>query len=210
MKEKINLIESKRIEITKDGNQEKKSVQSQNPISTFTTFHNIQSQIVKEEELYLIDEGIKKNFNKKIKKYKLLYRASRDGFEAKDFHSKCDNNSFTVTFVKTKGGKRFGGFTDATWESKYCYKQGSKGFIFSFDNNEIYYNKDSLYNIQCDSDYGPTFGEKDFYISNNCNKNNKSSEHSDQSYETNGREHVLTGASNFYVENYEVYKIILE
>ena len=50
----------------------------------------------------LMNEGIKKYFNKKIKKYNLLYLASRDGYDAKDFHEKYDGKSLTVTLVITK------------------------------------------------------------------------------------------------------------
>jgi hypothetical protein len=34
----------------------------------------------------------------------LIYRASRDGFEAKDFHGKCDNQGATLIIVKAKSG----------------------------------------------------------------------------------------------------------
>ena len=48
---------------------------------------------------------------------RLLYRASRDGFAAECFHSRCDNNGPTVTIVKS-GEYIFGGFTEQSWTSK--------------------------------------------------------------------------------------------
>ena len=42
---------------------------------------------------------------------KLLYRCSRDGWEAKDFHRICDNQGPTLTLVKSSVGKISGGFT---------------------------------------------------------------------------------------------------
>ena len=79
------------------------------------------------------------------------------------------------------------------------------------DNNEIYYNKDSNCNIFCYSDYGPTFGGgHDFRIYDNCDKNNKSYDNSGHSYDTKGKKYALAGTYNFYVEDYEVYKIELE
>ncbi|CAH3194605.1 unnamed protein product [Porites evermanni] len=48
--------------------------------------------------------------------WRLLYRASRDGFEAESFHLKCDYKGPTVTVVKT-GNFVFGGFTEAAWRS---------------------------------------------------------------------------------------------
>ena len=46
----------------------------------------------------------------------LLYRASRDGWAASNFHSCCDNKGPTVTVVKS-GHSIFGGYTDEPWES---------------------------------------------------------------------------------------------
>ena len=47
----------------------------------------------------------------------LLFRASRDGFASRNFHSKCDNKGPTITVVKS-GGYIFGGFTEQSWTSK--------------------------------------------------------------------------------------------
>ena len=49
-------------------------------------------------------------------KWRLLFRASRDGFAAETFHTKCDNKGPTVTIVKS-GSNIFGGFTDVSWAS---------------------------------------------------------------------------------------------
>ena len=116
------------------------------------------SNIIRYSELSLINDSIKHNFNKKIAKYELLFRSSRDGFAALNFHSKCDGKNYTVTFIETLIGRRFEGFTDQSWDQSGNYKTGSNGFIFSLDNKEIYYNKNSSYNIYCNSGYGSTFG----------------------------------------------------
>jgi len=50
-------------------------------------------------------------------KFKILYRASRDGKSAHDFHSKCDDKGPTLTIVRTITGKIFGGYTDTSWSS---------------------------------------------------------------------------------------------
>ena len=49
--------------------------------------------------------------------WRLLFRASRDGFASENFHWKCDNKGPTVTAVKS-GGYIFGGFTEKSWTSK--------------------------------------------------------------------------------------------
>ena len=51
-----------------------------------------------------------------VGKWRLLFRASRDGFAASTFHSKCDNKGPTVTVVKS-GANIFGGFTEKPWTS---------------------------------------------------------------------------------------------
>ena len=174
---------------------------------------NIDSQILKlydSNELNLIEKGVQKNLKKKIIKYTLLFRASRDGYRTSNFHSKCDGKSNTVTLVETTTGRRFGGFTDAQWDQSSSYKTGSNGFIFSLDNNEIYYNKDNRYNIYCNSDRGPAFGGgHDIYICNNCCSSN-CSDNSGNSYETNGKKYALAGSNNFLVQDYEVFQLELQ
>ena len=51
-----------------------------------------------------------------VGEWRLLFRASRDGFAASAFHSKCDNKGPTVTVVKS-GANIFGGFTEKRWTS---------------------------------------------------------------------------------------------
>ena len=49
-----------------------------------------------------------------VGEWHLLFRASRDGFAASAFHSKCDIKGPTVTVVKS-GANIFGGFTEKPW-----------------------------------------------------------------------------------------------
>ena len=51
-----------------------------------------------------------------VGEWRLLFRASRDGFAASAFHSKCDNKGPTVTVVKSFANI-FGGFTEKPWTS---------------------------------------------------------------------------------------------
>ena len=171
---------------------------------------NIDSHILKIYEINLIEKGVQKNLKKKIIKYTLLFRASKEGYRVSNFHSKCDGKTNTVTLVETMTGRRFGGFTDAQWDQSGNYKTGSNGFIFSLDNNEIYYNKNSNNNIYCHSSYGPTFGGHDFYICDSCNSSNNSYDGSGCSYETNGKKYALAGSNNILVRDYEVFQLELQ
>ena len=58
--------------------------------------------------------------------WRLLFRASRDGFTNEAFHSRCDNKGPTITIVKS-GRNIFGGFTELSWASKY-YTDKTKVF----------------------------------------------------------------------------------
>ena len=163
--------------------------------------------INKNEVFNLINEGIKNKKKQTIKEYKLIFKASRDGFKAIDFHKKCDGKTNTLTLVFSKNGRIFGGFTDVSWDSESDAKEGSNGFIFSLDNKEIYYNINVKFNIRCIADYGPIFGNFDLCISNNCNKN-KSFIRS-YAYDIHEKENLFDGNKFFYVEDYEVYELEL-
>jgi len=67
----------------------------------------------------------------KKKEPKLLYRASRDGWGASDFHRMCDGKGATVTVVKSSGGYIFGGYTDVTWGQSGQCQSSTDSFLFS-------------------------------------------------------------------------------
>lgn len=50
--------------------------------------------------------------------WELIYRASRDGFSADDFHFKCDNVIKTLTLIQTQENFIFGGYTEQSWSEK--------------------------------------------------------------------------------------------
>ena len=108
--------------------------------------------------------------------WKLMYRASRDGFSSKNFHSKCDNMESTLTVIKSESGNVFGGYTDKAWDSNGRGVTDPNAFIFSLINKENRPFKvicsDGCQNaILCGPSYGPTFGRDpcDLHISDNPN-----------------------------------------
>ena len=153
----------------------------------------------------------------KINETKLLFRASRDGFSAADFHRMCDNKGPTLVLVKTTGGYYFGGYTTANWDQSEAYKTVPGSFIFSLSKktkHEIYQNNgNAIYGQQ---NYGPTFGGgHDFYLYNNCNQNTSSYSNlgytyrSPFQYNTEQSKNHLAGCYNFQVSDYEVLSIVL-
>jgi hypothetical protein len=51
------------------------------------------------------------------KRFSLLWRGSRDGFNAQEFHGRCDGRANTLTVILDTEGNIFGGFTPLEWES---------------------------------------------------------------------------------------------
>jgi hypothetical protein len=122
----------------------------------------------------------------------LLWRGSRDGFEAGEFHKRCDRHTNTLTVILDRNGNIFGGFTPVAWESRIwngqygknnnCWKEDPRSisFLFTMQNpmgfpprrfalrpekkNEA---------IACYAACGPAFGG-DVVISSNCNLNTNS------------------------------------
>ena len=69
-----------------------------------------------------------------FKEIKLIYRGTQDGFNAKKFHELCDNKGATLSIIKARTGKRFGGFTKLSWDSSNSYKMNDPAaFLFSVD-----------------------------------------------------------------------------
>ena len=216
-KDKIINELKEEIEAIKNELKEERSENSKNQKDIMDTIHLVRkglaigSQIIKYNEYNFIESAIRQSLGKNIKFYRLLYRGSRNGFRAEDFHEKCDGKNNTIVFVQARNGRRFGGFTEAKWDKSNGYKSGSKGFLFSLDNKEIYNNKKNEYDIYCYSDKGPAFGGgHDLFIDDNCNKDNENFDNSNHSYDTYGKKYALAGTKYFYVEDYEVYQLDLE
>ena len=204
---KIQLKDIKYIK-NKDDFDEIKNIESYSN-SNNNKNNYIDNYIHKYNAFDLINEGLRKKLNKKIKNYELIFQASKDGFKSKDFHNKCDYKSNTVSFILTKEKKIIGGFTDVSWDSESDAKEGSNGFIFSLDNKEIYYNINLKFNIRCIAEYGPIFGNFDIGISNDCNLNNKSYV-SSYAYDTKDKNQFFENKNYFYVEDYATYQLYLE
>jgi hypothetical protein len=155
------------------------------------------------------------------KELKLLYRASRDGFSASQFHSKCDYIPKTLTIIKVKDQPHiFGGYTEATWED-LGYGEDPNAFIFSLVNNDnkpikIKINKNNQKAIYCDSYFGPTFGGgHDFYISSDSNTKTSSCSYLGHTYQhpnyrfgSNEAQSFLAGSYNFSSSEIEVFQVL--
>ena len=106
----------------------------------------------------------------------LLYRGSRDGFKAQDFHEKCDRQGKTLVVVRSQKGNIFGGFSDIEWRSRNhkVHDTARKSFLFVVRDHDktvvkLPMREEKTKEIQDFSTEGPTFGSSDLRIENNCN-----------------------------------------
>ena len=159
----------------------------------------------------LMNKGIKKYFNTSISNFTLLYQASIDGFGYENFHKKCDDKNNTIVLVFTDKNKIFGGFTEAKWDSYSDWNEGYKGFIFSINDNKIYYNK-KKHKIKCKSIFEPTF-EDGFAIYNHKDLNDFHGldlTYNKGDFDTKGKKYVLDMQIEFAIKDYAVFQIDLK
>jgi hypothetical protein len=164
----------------------------------------------------------------RVKRFTLLWRGSRDGFGARDFHGRCDGHANTLTLIEDTAGNIFGGFTPVEWESRvYNGKWGKednrykadpslKSFLFTLKNPHNFparkfalkaEKKDQA--IRCDSSWGPQFG--DIGVSDNCNANASSHTYLFGLRYANDTgldgESFFTRSRNFKLKEIEVFEI---
>ena len=62
----------------------------------------------------------------KFTKAYILYRATKDGFEAYAFHNRCDGKAKTITTIRNNLNYVFGGYLfvclDERWASEFKYR----------------------------------------------------------------------------------------
>jgi hypothetical protein len=148
------------------------------------------------------------------KKWKLLYRGSRDGFRSSDFHRLCNGQTNTVTVILTTNGNIFGGFTPVAWDSSGGYRQDSsqKSFLFTVKDARgssptTFPIASYQYAIQGNPSYGPMFGGgSDLCVSDNCQTNPSTCQGSGHTYR-NTQVGGFTGEPDFKVKEIEVLSI---
>ena len=142
----------------------------------------------------------------------LLYRASRDGDESKQFHSKCDNFKNTLVVVKTKKGLRFEGFTSETCNGNGIDKKDKNAFCFSIDKKKIYNSIQDKNAIFACPDFGPAFENCIFEIKDKCFEFGGLCSDESQNYFDNHESvcEINNGEEQFDVEDIEVFLVLFE
>ena len=191
-------------------NQKKEKEEEEEKIKDFD-----KSKIIKnKEEKYKLKEWISTNGN--IKKINLIYRATEDGDTDKEFFSKCGEKGPTLSLIKTKKGRIFGGFSKAEWTNKKGVVRlyDNNAFLFSLDNMKKYKILKPELAIYCFPEYdclvyGNNQDAKGLFLHNNFLKfeNQGTENNSSRVYDVTS-DYCLSNEEHFSVEEVEVYQII--
>ena len=155
-------------------------------------------------------------------KWLLLYRGSRDGFGAKEFHSKCDGHENALIIIRPKqSGNIFGGFVSVAFDSLSKWKLDANAFLFSLVNKDgkpckmRFYSGKKKHSLFFGADFGPVFGSEpngcDILIKDKSNENNNSSDlgsgykHDEYVMGSKEAKAFLAGTYEFQVSEIEVY-----
>lgn len=157
------------------------------------------------------------------KDVRLLYRASRDGWDGKSFHRLCDGRGSTLTIIKSTGGYIFGGYLGASWNSTSTgsYIPCKDAFLYTLNNHaglppvKLGIKAESKYAACGRADWGPVFGGgHDICVLNNANVKNSSYTNVGDSYHcpsgitfTSTGKTFLTGTCNYQSSEVEVFEI---
>ncbi|EKX49300.1 hypothetical protein GUITHDRAFT_104830 [Guillardia theta CCMP2712] len=155
--------------------------------------------------------------------FKLLYRASRDGFSIGTQQQKCQGESNTLTIVRDTDGNVFGGFSDAAREFNGSYSRSGKSFLFKLSSGEIQDpaglklfrvlpGKEEKAVLNDPQSYAAYGDGADLRIANECQSSAISRCNLGHTYDkSDGQPHELTGGKpNFQVAELEVWKVSLE
>ena len=155
--------------------------------------------------LILIESKRQKEFLENIFKWsgyknlKLIYRGTKDGMSAENFHNKCDKKGPTIVLIKNEKGHIFGGYSSISWESEGGNISDSNAFIFTLtniyntqptkfenikDGKEVYHKKGN----------GPIFGR---YGTDICTYSNFITNKSNSSFPNSFKDVIGKGKSIF-------------
>jgi hypothetical protein len=159
---------------------------------------------------------------KKTQEWKLIYKATKDGFAANNFHQKCDGKTHTVTVIKSANGNIFGNYTPCAWSTNGSYVYDQSSFMFTLVNSlktplKFVHSGSNLNSIYCASGYGPTFGSgHDLHLCNNSNTQTGSYSNLGYSYPvtnptgyaygSNQVKNLFAGSYNFLTLEIEIYE----
>jgi hypothetical protein len=200
-------------------NQLKKTIR-ENQINYQVEFEKLvkKSKIFKEErEITFLIEKINHNLSYRNKKFyfmRLIYRASEDGDTPYKFHRLCDGLSPLIVLIKTTYNKRFGGFTEAYFESsdELIGKRSNTAFLFNLDREKAFDIIEGQNAICCHKNYGPVFYGYEYcniYLVGNFLTNEGNVARKGDRFKTTIDYEINDGKQKFVATEVEVYHVTL-
>ena len=202
-------------------------------IAKYVEYYTFQSRILKNDEhknmfYQMISKSIYKHSRNKsiLKCLKLIYRGSRDGFKATNFHENCQNKGKMAILIWNEKNYIFGGFTARDFKEFKWYKD-KYSFLFNikrFDTNNKAIYKPIIYEVNTENDeyinavryqkwslisFGIT---PNMFISDNSNKRYSSyikRDNKQQTFKIPSSFEICgcNSGSTFMVNDIEVYKV---
>jgi hypothetical protein len=152
------------------------------------------------------------------KRLELCYRASRDGWNAADFHRLCDNRGPTLVVAREQANRNiFGGYAGVAWyQPNDLFIHDGSAFLFTFKPGEMAPVKLPVtrpsHALYGHSASGPAFGGgRDLEICSNANTHGGSYSNLGPSYHLpNGADvkTYLAGSTYFLLSELEVFLIM--
>lgn len=147
--------------------------------------------------------------------WKLLIRASRDGYEPADFHKLCDGKQDTVCFVETEHNHIAGGYVELEWgQSQFDWSQScDNAYMFVVRPTQKIFEKNppekAIMERKCTVMHWEgdcfSFGYENLYLS----QNKRGYCHPKKHFNFDNSKEVA-GSTSFRVIDYEVFQLLLE
>ena len=154
-------------------------------------------------------------------KQELLYRASHDGWQGQDFHSRCDANGATVTVSSARAVSSLAATLTPPWNASGGYSQSPKAFFISLHSPsgvgsvKLPLVQNRQYAIIGHPSYGPTFGgghDLPHDVANCANSNTSSHTNLGHAYQLPPGQSAgtfFTEGQNFQAAEVEAYQVML-
>ncbi|CAF4009481.1 unnamed protein product [Rotaria sp. Silwood2] len=156
-------------------------------------------------------------YGKRNQMWRLIYKATRDGFSSTDFYRCCDRKGATLTVIQSTSGHLFGGYTSVNWETHENWKWSvdMDAFLFTLINphkilpTKYQINAEGRNAIGCKATMGPIFGLWDICTYSNSNQNARSNIMFPSDYiDSTGKGRLtFTGSHYFKTVEIEVYTL---
>ncbi len=125
---------------------------------------SIDSQIINDSSSLRL---LMKWLNNDYTSFRLLYRATRDGFSNDKFHMAVDGEKNTLILISDEQNNVIGGFASVAWDSDSGFKEDPNAFVFNLSLQKQYPVENSANAIYCSREYLCVFGNGDILISQN-------------------------------------------